>query len=86
MPKLHLAPYAERVLADSIKAYTKTSTGIVFSDAANEQSQRRKKSAVEPNTSEVKTMVKPGDKVLLGECVFSENSKFQERIPDLKRM
>jgi chaperonin GroES len=57
-------PLADRVLVKQEKAETKTASGIIIPDTAQEKTQTATVTAVGPGTEDDKITVKPGDKIL----------------------
>ena len=55
---------ADRVLVKNDKAETKTSSGIIIPEAAQEKTQTAKVVAVGPGTDDEKITVKPGDRIM----------------------
>ena len=63
---MKLKPLADRVLVEPSAAETKTNSGIIIPDTAQEKPQRGKIVAVGKGTKEHPISVKVGDKVLYG--------------------
>ena len=63
---MKLKPLAERVLVEPSAAETKTNSGIIIPDTAQEKPQRGKIVAVGKGTKEHPISVKVGDNVLYG--------------------
>lgn len=59
-----LKPLADRVLVKNDKAETKTSSGIIIPEAAQEKTQTATVVEVGPGTEKVKTSVKNGDRIM----------------------
>ena len=59
-----LKPLADRVLVKNDKAETKTASGIIIPEAAQEKTQTAKVEAVGPGTEKEKITVKVGDRVM----------------------
>ncbi|MCI5605839.1 MAG: co-chaperone GroES [Treponema sp.] len=57
-------PLADRVLVKNDKAETKTSSGIIIPDAAQEKTQTATVVAVGPGTEKEKITVKVGDRIM----------------------
>ena len=57
-------PLADRVLVKQEKAETKTASGIIIPETAQEKTQTAVVSAVGPGTDKEKITVKVGDKIL----------------------
>ena len=63
---MKLKPLADRVLVEPSAAETKTNSGIIIPDTAQEKPQKGKIVAVGKGTKEHPVSVKVGDKVLYG--------------------
>ena len=63
---MKLKPLADRVLVEPSAAETKTTSGIIIPDTAQEKPQKGKIVAVGKGTKEHPVSVKVGDKVLYG--------------------
>ena len=63
---MKLKPLADRVLVEPSAAETKTTSGIIIPDTAQEKPQRGKIVAVGKGTKEHQISVKVGDNVLYG--------------------
>lgn len=61
---MKLKPLADRVLVKNDKAESKTSSGIIIPDAAQEKTQTAVVVAVGPGTDDDKITVKAGDKIM----------------------
>lgn len=59
-----IKPLADRILVKNDKAETKTSSGIIIPDAAQEKTQTATVVAVGTGTDEVKITVKVGDHIM----------------------
>lgn len=59
-----LKPLADRVLVKNDKAETKTSSGIIIPEAAQEKTQTATVVEVGPGTEKVKISVKNGDRIM----------------------
>jgi chaperonin GroES len=59
-----IKPLADRVLVKNEKAETKTASGIIIPEAAQEKTQTAKVVAVGPGTDDDKITVKPGDRIM----------------------
>ncbi len=63
---MKLKPLADRVIVEPTAAETKTNSGIIIPDTAQEKPQRGKIVAVGKGTKETPITVKIGDEVLYG--------------------
>ena len=63
---MKLKPLADRVIVEPTAAETKTNSGIIIPDTAQEKPQRGKIVAVGKGTKETPMTVKIGDEVLYG--------------------
>ena len=63
---MKLKPHADRVIVEPTAAETKTNSGIIIPDTAQEKPQRGKIVAVGKGTKETPMTVKIGDEVLYG--------------------
>ena len=63
---MKLKPLADRVIVEPTAAETKTNSGIIIRDTAQEKPQRGKIVAVGKGTKETPMTVKIGDEVLYG--------------------
>ena len=61
---MKLKPLADRVLVKNDKAETKTSSGIIIPEAAQEKTQTATVVEVGPGTDDVKITVKKGDRIM----------------------
>ncbi|MBR1614736.1 MAG: co-chaperone GroES [Treponema sp.] len=61
---MKLKPLADRVLLKQEKAESKTASGIILPEAAQEKTQTAKVEAVGPGTEKEKITVKVGDRVM----------------------
>ncbi len=61
---MNLRPLADRVLLKQEKAESKTASGIILPEAAQEKTQTAKVEAVGPGTDKEKITVKVGDRVM----------------------
>ena len=61
---MKLVPLADRVIVKNDKAETKTSSGIIIPEAAQEKTQTASVVAVGPGTQDEKITVKPGDRIM----------------------
>lgn len=61
---MNIKPLQDRVLVKNEPAESKTASGIIIPDAAQEKTQRGTVVAVGPGTEEEKITVKVGDKVM----------------------
>ncbi|MFA6936835.1 MAG: co-chaperone GroES [Treponema sp.] len=61
---MKVKPLADRVLVKQEKAETKTASGIIIPETAQEKTQTAVVSAVGPGTDKEKITVKVGDKIL----------------------
>ena len=61
---MKITPLADRVLVKNDKAETKTASGLIIPDAAQEKTMTAKVLAVGEGTSEVKMTVKVGDRIM----------------------
>lgn len=61
---MKIKPLADRVLVKNEPAESKTASGIIIPDAAQEKTQRGTVVEVGPGTDEEKITVKAGDKVM----------------------
>jgi chaperonin GroES len=62
--KMTLKPLADRVLVKNDKAETKTASGIIIPEAAQEKTQTATVVAVGPGTEDEKITVKIGDNIM----------------------
>lgn len=61
---MKVKPLADRVLVKNDKAESKTASGIIIPEAAQEKTQTAVVIAVGPGTDEEKITVKPGDRIM----------------------
>ena len=61
---MNIKPLADRVLVKNDKAETKTMSGIIIPEAAQEKTQTATVVAIGPGTDEVKITVKEGDRIM----------------------
>ena len=61
---MKLKPLADRALLKQDKAETKTASGIIIPETAQEKTQTATVEAVGPGTDKEKITVKPGDRVM----------------------
>lgn len=61
---MKITPLADRILVKNDKAETKTASGLIIPDAAQEKTQTAKVIAVGEGTDEVKITVKVGDRIM----------------------
>lgn len=61
---MKIRPLADRVLVKQVAAETKTASGLIIPDTAQEKTQQAVVEAVGPGTEKEKVTVKPGDKIL----------------------
>lgn len=61
---MKIKPLADRVLVKNEPAESKTASGIIIPEAAQEKTQTAKVVAVGPGTDEDKITVKAGDKIM----------------------
>lgn len=66
MANINLRPLADRVLVEPSAAETKTASGIIIPDTAQEKPQQGKVVAVGNGKKDEPMTVKPGDTVLYG--------------------
>jgi len=72
MKKINIKPLADRVIVQQAKAETKTASGIIIPDTAQEKPQKGNVVAVGKGTSENPITVKVGDSVLYGKYAGTE--------------
>jgi chaperonin GroES len=72
MSKLNITPLADRVLIKVSEAETKTASGIIIPDNAQEKPQKGKIAAIGKGTKENPITVKVGDIVLYGKYAGTE--------------
>ena len=61
---MNVKPLADRVLVKNEKAESKTASGIIISEAAQEKTQTAVVVAVGPGTEDEKITVKKGDRIM----------------------
>lgn len=61
---MKITPLADRVLVKNDKAETKTASGLIIPDAAQEKTMTAKVIAVGDGTADVKMAVKVGDRIM----------------------
>lgn len=61
---MKIKPLADRVLVKNDKAETKTASGLIIPEAAQEKTQTATVVEVGPGTDDVKVTVKKGDKIM----------------------
>ena len=69
---INIKPLADRVLVEPAAAETKTASGIIIPDTAQEKPQKGKVIAVGPGTKDEPVTVKVGDTVLYGKYSGTE--------------
>ena len=69
---MKIKPLADRVLVEPSAAETKTASGIIIPDTAQEKPQKGKIIAVGPGTKENPITLKIGDNILYGKYSGSE--------------
>ena len=69
---MKLLPLADRVLIEPSAAETKTASGIIIPDSAQEKPQKGKVIAVGPGTKENPITLKAGDHILYGKYSGTE--------------
>ncbi|GCD78789.1 co-chaperone GroES [Schleiferia thermophila] len=72
MSEVKIRPLADRVLVEPAPAETKTSSGIIIPDTAQEKPQRGKVVAVGNGKKDEPMTVAPGDMVLYGKYAGTE--------------
>ena len=72
MGKIKITPLADRVIIQPSAAETKTASGIIIPDTAQEKPQKGKIVAVGNGTTENPITVKTGDEVLYGKYAGTE--------------
>ena len=72
MGKIKITPLADRVIIQPSAAETKTASGIIIPDTAQEKPQKGKIVAVGNGTKENPITVKTGDEVLYGKYAGTE--------------
>ncbi len=61
---MKIKPLADRVLVKNDKAETKTTSGIIIPEAAQEKTQTAVVVAIGPGTADEKITVKPNDRIM----------------------
>jgi len=69
---MKIKPLADRVLIEPSAAETKTASGIIIPDSAQEKPQKGKVIAVGPGTKENPITLKAGDNILYGKYSGTE--------------
>ena len=69
---MKIKPLADRVLVQPSSAETKTASGIIIPDSAQEKPQKGKVVAVGPGTKENPISLKIGDRILYGKYSGTE--------------
>jgi len=69
---MKIKPLADRVLVEPSAAETKTASGIIIPDSAQEKPQKGKVVAVGPGTKENPITLKVGDRILYGKYSGTE--------------
>ncbi len=69
---MKIKPLADRVLVEPSAAETKTASGIIIPDSAQEKPQKGKVIAVGPGTKENPVTLKVGDEILYGKYSGTE--------------
>ena len=69
---MKIKPLADRVLVEPSAAETKTASGIIIPDSAQEKPQKGKVVAVGPGTQENPITLKVGDNILYGKYSGTE--------------
>jgi|TARA_B110000263_G_scaffold100133_1_gene87543 chaperonin GroES len=72
MKKIKIKPLADKVIVQQAKAETKTASGIIIPDTAQEKPQKGNVVAVGKGTKENPITVKVGDSVLYGKYAGTE--------------
>ena len=72
MKKIKLTPLADKVIVQQAEAETKTASGIIIPDTAQEKPQKGNVVAVGKGTKENPITVKVGDSVLYGKYAGTE--------------
>ena len=72
MKKIKLTPLADKVIVQQAEAETKTASGIIIPDTAQEKPQKGNVVAVGKGTKENPITVKLGDSVLYGKYAGTE--------------
>ena len=69
---MKIKPLADRVLVEPSAAETKTASGIIIPDSAQEKPQKGKVVAIGPGTKENPVTLKVGDEILYGKYSGTE--------------
>ncbi|MBD5406958.1 MAG: co-chaperone GroES [Treponema sp.] len=69
---MKVKPLADRVLVKNDKAETKTASGIIIPEAAQEKTQTAQVVEVGPGTDDEKITVKPGDRIMYDKYAGTE--------------
>ena len=72
MTKINITPLADRVIIQQAEAETKTASGIIIPDTAQEKPQKGTVIAVGPGTKANPMTVKAGDNILYGKYAGTE--------------
>ena len=72
MTKIKITPLADRVLVQAADAETKTASGIIIPDTAQEKPQKGSVVAIGKGTKDNPMTIKVGDKVLYGKYAGTE--------------
>ena len=72
MKKIKLTPLADKVIVQQAEAETKTASGIIIPDTAQEKPQKGNVVAVGKGTKENPITVKVGDSILYGKYAGTE--------------
>ena len=72
MAKVNIKPLADRVLVEPASAETKTASGIIIPDTAQEKPQKGTVIAIGKGTKDNPITVKPWDLVLYGKYSWNE--------------
>ena len=72
MKKINLKPLADKVIVQQAEAETKTASGIIIPDTAQEKPQKGNVVAVGKGTKDNPTTLKVGDVVLYGKYAGTE--------------
>ena len=72
MTKIKITPLADRVIIQQAKAETKTASGIIIPDTAQEKPQKGTVIAVGKGTKDNPMTVKAGDNILYGKYAGTE--------------
>ena len=69
---MKVKPLADRVLVKNDKSETKTASGIIIPEAAQEKTQTAQVVEVGPGTDDEKITVKPGDRIMYDKYAGTE--------------